>query len=187
MLSLDVLAEICYTSKRSTLEPFVGPLEETFQEFRISTPECQGAFIPQSAHESGGFRYREELATGEAYEGRLDLGNDQPGEGVRYKGRGIFQLTGEFNYRKAGLELFLDEDWFAMNPALAAEPAYSCRIAGWYWTKNGLNELAAQCSWESYRKITRRINGGYNGWADRAMYYKRAARVLGFNIIGVEM
>lgn len=147
-------------------------LNRAMAEANIDTPARQAAFVAQLAHESGAFKYREEIASGADYEGRTDLGNTQRGDGRRYKGRGFIQLTGRANYREAGKALGLDLE---NNPALAATPANAARVAAWYWSKHNLNELADQGRFDA---ITRRINGGYNGKADRDRYHARAKRAL---------
>lgn len=176
MIDLHTLQAICPKTKVSVLARFVEPLNEAFKEFQIDNGARESAFLAQAAHESGGFNYMREIASGEAYEGRKDLGNDEPGEGVRYKGRGIFQLTGDANYRLAGTEIWGDPDYLTYNPALAEEPFNACRIAGWYWKRNGLNELADK---GDFLKITKRINGGTNGLQDRIAYLERAEAVIG--------
>ena len=118
-------------------------------------------FLAQLAHESGNFRYMEEIASGAAYEGRKDLGNTQAGDGKRFKGRGPIQLTGRANYRKYGQQLGID---FENNPEIVAIPSVGLLVACKFWSDNGLNTLADQ---DDLRAITRRINGGYNGFEDR--------------------
>ena len=142
-------------------DQFLKPLNDAMKEFEINTPKRQAAFLAQIAHESGELKYMEEIASGEAYEGRASLGNTQPGDGKRYKGRGPIQLTGRSNYRKAGAALKLDLEG---KPELAAQPDVGCRVAGWFWKTHGLNDLADK---GEFRQITRRINGGYNGEAKR--------------------
>ncbi|PZR06593.1 MAG: peptidoglycan-binding protein [Archangium gephyra] len=139
----------------------------------INTPKRQAAFLAQLAHESGQLRYFEEIASGAAYEGRRDLGNTQPGDGVRFKGRGPIQLTGRHNYRIAGQALGIDLE---NNPTLAARPDIGFRIAVWYWNSRNLN---AQADAGNFDAITRAINGGYNGKADRDRYWATARSVLG--------
>ncbi len=146
------------------------------QRYNINTPAREAAFLGQLAHESGGLVYWEEIASGAAYEGRLDLGNTQPGDGRRYKGRGPIQLTGRANYRIAGREMDLDLE---KNPEQAATVPIGFLIAAWYWADKRLNQLADEDSETAYRKITRRINGGYNGWQDRLTYWRRARLALG--------
>ena len=130
--------------------------------------------IAQLAHESAGFKYSEEIASGAAYEGRRDLGNTQPGDGTRFKGRGYIQLTGRANYDAAGKSLGLD---LVNKPELAAKPENAARIAAWYWSSRGLNKHA-DGSQAGFDQITRRINGGFNGKADRDQYFHRALGVL---------
>lgn len=147
-------------------------LNRAMQEANITTRRQQAAFVAQLAQESGGFRWFEELASGQAYEGRRDLGNTQPGDGVRYKGRGPIQLTGRANYRAAGKALGLDLEG---HPELVANPEVGFRVAAWYWNNRNLNEPAER---GDFREVTRRINGGYNGYEARLAYYNRALEVL---------
>lgn len=122
-------------------------------------------FLAQVTHESGGFRYMEEIwgptDAQRRYEGRADLGNTQANDGFRYKGRGPLQLTGRANYRDYGARLGLDLEG---NPALAATPEVGLRIALEFWKVKGLNALADK---DDIVAITRRVNGGSNGLADR--------------------
>lgn len=118
-------------------------------------------FLAQLAHESGNFRYMEEIASGAAYEGRKDLGNVNKGDGVRYKGRGPIQLTGRANYRRYGQQLGID---FENNPEIVAIPSVGLLVACKFWADNNLNALADQ---DDVATITRRINGGLNGFEDR--------------------
>ncbi|HIA18774.1 MAG TPA: hypothetical protein EYN70_05035 [Planctomycetaceae bacterium] len=150
----------------------VPALNGTMKEFQVNTIERKAAFLAQLAHESGELRYMEEWASGWAYEGRADLGNVQRGDGPRYKGRGPLQLTGRANYRAAGNALGLDLE---NDPALAANPATGMRIAGWFWDSRNLNTLVDQ---GDFQGITRRINGGLNGWENRLGYYQRALEIL---------
>lgn len=153
-------------------DTFRDPLRQAMQEFEIDTPARMAAFLAQIAHESGSLRYVREIASGEAYEGRSDLGNTQPGDGVRYKGRGLIQVTGRANYAQCGAALQLD---LLAHPELLEEPLNACRSAAWFWKSRGLNELADR---GDFKLITKRINGGYNGYQDRLTYYTRAQGVL---------
>lgn len=154
------------------IERFLEPLNQAMEEFAIDTPTRQAAFIAQIAHESGSLRYVKEIASGEAYEGRQDLGNTQEGDGVRFKGRGLIQVTGRTNYAACGKALGLD---LLAHPEILEEPVNACRSAAWFWKYRGLNELADV---GNFRKITRIINGGMNGWPDRLAFYERAKEVL---------
>ena len=152
---------------------FVAPLNAAMGEFGINTtPARAAAFLAQIAHESGELHYLTEIASGAAYEGRRDLGNVEPGDGPRFKGRGLIQITGRANYAAAGQALGRD---LITNPVQAAEPDLACRIAGWFWDSRHLNELADMGEFE---RITRRINGGTNGLAQRQAYHERAKAVL---------
>lgn len=135
--------------------------EQAMLERKITTPTRARMFLAQVLHESLALRFFEEIASGAKYEGRLDLGNTQPGDGRRYKGRGPIQLTGRANYRSFGraLGLPLEEQ-----PQLASRHDVGWRIAGLYWQQRGLNELADV---EDFVTITKRINGGLNGLEDR--------------------
>jgi predicted chitinase len=172
MVTDDELKQImpnCAAAKRTDYLPFI---QQAMQEFEITSYLREAAFLAQLAHESGELRYMEEIASGSAYEGRKDLGNTQPGDGKRYKGRGPIQLTGRANYKKYGDLLGLD---LINNPTVAATKEVGFRIAGQFWKLNGLNQLADQ---QDFKQITKRINGGYNGLDDRTKYYNRAKQVL---------
>lgn len=118
-------------------------------------------FMGQCAHESGGFRYMEEIASGQAYEGRRDLGNTQPGDGRRYKGRGPIQLTGRTNYRRFGREIGIDLE---RHPEIVALPSIGLWAGCEYWDNRNINALADD---DKTTAVTRAINGGINGIADR--------------------
>lgn len=129
-------------------------------------------FMGQCAHESGGFIYMEEIASGQGYEGRADLGNTQPGDGRRYKGRGPIQLTGRANYRAFGREVGID---FEAHPEMVAFPSVGLMAAVRYWNSRGLN---AKADADDLAGITRAINGGTNGAADRAIQTAKAKAVI---------
>ncbi len=171
-VSAEQLMQIVPTLDAGQAPAIAQNLNAAMAEANINTPQQQAMFIAQLAHESGGFRYMEEIASGAAYEGRSDLGNTQPGDGVRYKGRGYIQVTGRYNYAQAGEALGLD---LVNNPALAAQPENAARIAAWYWTSRDINEAANS---GDFVQVTRLINGGTNGLADRQAYYARAQAAL---------
>jgi putative chitinase len=157
---------------RDRADKFCEPLSRAMAEFDINTPSRQAAFVAQVGHESGQLRYVRELASGTAYEGRKDLGNTQPGDGVRYKGRGLIQVTGRANYAACGKALGLD---LIAHPELLEDPVNACRSAAWFWKTHGLNELADV---GDQARITRRINGGTNGLADRLALFEVAEQVI---------
>jgi putative chitinase len=171
MLTADQLKRILpFAGMRA--EAFCQPLNDAMVEFDINTPARQAAFIAQVGHESGQLRYVRELASGAAYEGRADLGNVVTGDGTRYKGRGLIQITGRANYKTCAAALGLD---LINHPELLEQPINACRSAAWFWKSHGLNELADA---GDQIKITRRINGGTNGLAERLAFFESAEREL---------
>jgi predicted chitinase len=168
-------------AKRAALLPF---LQAAMAEFEIANPAREAAFAAQLAHESGQFRFMEEIWGPTEAQRRYEpaaalaakLGNTEPGDGKRFKGRGPIQITGRANYLRFGG--LLDIDLIA-SPERAAQPELAFRIAGLYWMTKKLNELADHVTAEAFKEITRRINGGFNGLADREAYYAVARAVLG--------
>ena len=158
---------------KSRVQDFLEPLNAAMREFHINTPVRQAAFLAQIAHESGELRYVKEIASGAAYEGRKDLGNTQPGDGMRYKGRGLIQITGRNNYAECGKAMGVD---LITNPELLETNDLACRSAAWFWASRGLNDLADK---GDFKRITKRINGGYNGLKERQAYYAKAMLFLG--------
>jgi putative chitinase len=177
---LQAIMPLLPAAKRATLFPF---LTAAVNEFGIDQPARTAAFLAPLAHESAQFRFMEEIwgptAAQRRYEppGKLagDLGNTDAGDGRRFKGRGPIQITGRANYRRFGDLLGLD---LVSGPEQAALPDVAFRIAGLYWSKKGLNELADRVTAEAFREITRRINGGFNGLAERERFYETAKAVL---------
>lgn len=140
--------------------------------YGVTTTLRMAHFLAQIAHESGQLQYVRELASGKVYEGRKDLGNTVKGDGVRYKGRGLIQITGKANYRAVGKALGVD---FIAHPEKLEEPEYAVASALWFWQTHGCNELA---DLNDSVKVTKRINGGSNGLDDRIRYLGRAKTVL---------
>ena len=140
-------------------------------EYAINTPLRMAHFMAQLAHESDGFKATREYHDGSNYEGRRDLGNTEAGDGKRYRGRGLIQLTGRYNYRKAGDALGLN---LVGHPELAEKFPAALEVSCWFWAANGLNELADR---DDVRAVTRRINGGLNGFEDRNRYLGIAKRI----------
>lgn len=159
-------------AKEYNIDKYLEPLNDTLVQFEINTPERVAAFVAQLAHESGSFRYHEEIADGHAYEGRKDLGNTQKGDGKKFKGRGLIQLTGRANYESFGKYVGVD---FTSTPSLVAQPKYSTLAAGWFWDRSKLNSYADKAD---FKTITKKINGGYNGLADRIKHWQRCKAVL---------
>ena len=155
---------------------FVSVLNSAMNRYQIVGPKRVAAFIAQIGHESGQLKYVKEIwgpTTAQArYEGRADLGNTQPGDGSKYRGRGLIQITGRANYNACGEALGLD---LVNHPELLEKPQHACMSAAWFWASRGLNTLADA---GEITKISKRINGGLNGLADRQALYDTALRVL---------
>ena len=147
-------------------------------------PTEQALFLAQITHETGNFRYMEELASGEAYEGRRDLGNTQPGDGMRYKGRGLIQVTGRANYEKIGKMLGLD---LVNNPELIANDpkvAVDASMAWWELKKKESKKFRESIENGDIVSNTRGVNGGYNGLGERTAYYNQYKEFLAKNGTG---
>ena len=188
--------------KEMHIDPaWLEPLTSAFQRFDISTPERQAAFIGQCSHESGGFKTLQEnlnysakglhatwpsrfasevdaqpfhrnpeKIANKVYSGRM--GNMDEGDGWKYRGRGLIQLTGKDNYRLASDALGVD---FVANPDMVLTPEYAALTAAWYWNKRGLNKEADA---KDFAGMTKKINGGVIGLADRVAHINAALDVL---------
>lgn len=150
-------------------ESVIAQIPDTAAKFNITTPLRLAHFLAQCAHESGNFKFITEFASGAAYEGRKDLGNTQPGDGVRFKGRGFIQLTGRANYTK--FSTFCNEDCVA-NPELVANK-YPMMSAAYFFNNNGLWAVCDRGDDDAtVTAVTKRVNGGTNGLADRLKHFK---------------
>jgi putative chitinase len=182
---------------------WLKPLNDTFAKYGINTPTRQAAFIGQCQHESNNFKTLEEnlnysanelmrawpsrfdeatankyadkpeMIANKVYGGRADLGNTQDGDGWKFHGRGVIQLTGRSNYQVCGDALGQP---FTSNPELLLEPQWACMSAGWFWNKKGLNALAEAEDWTT---MTKRINGGTLGLQYRINRIHTAMDILG--------
>jgi putative chitinase len=125
------------------------------------------AFLAQCSHESGGGRHMSEIwgptPAQRSYQGRM--GNVQPGDGYRYRGRGFIQLTGRNNYRDASRELGLPLE---QNPDMVERSDIAAKTSIWYWKKHVQPRIS---NWDDVASITRIVNGGYNGLDDREARY----------------
>lgn len=176
MISEYILLRLMPNLRPGLCHTYFPYLAAAMEEFEINTKLRQAAFLAQIAHESGEFRYMRELwgptDAQKRYEPpsekAAELGNIYPGDGKRFLGRGAIQLTGRANYRKYGIFLRVDLENF---PDMAAAPDICFRIAGAFWKKNGLNELAEK---GEFKMITRRINGGLSHYDQRLKYFNKA-------------
>jgi putative chitinase len=159
-------------------------------DYEIDTPQEFCHFLAQACHETDHFVTLREYASGRAYEGRADLGNTQPGDGVRFRGRGIFQTTGRANYLQLGIKKGR-RDLFINNPELLEQPEYAVWSACEYWRTRGLNDIANHLDTDVLKKkyrgtvidvspveyISIAINGGYNGMDERKKFYAKAQQI----------
>jgi len=167
---------ICTGARIDRAIEWLPSIEAAMAEFEINTPARQAAFLSQVGHESGGLKWLVELwgptEAQRRYEGRKDLGNYAIGDGYKFRGRGLLQTTGRANYKATGDALGVD---LLSDPSELATPPLAARSAAWYWKEHKLNELADT---GDFKLITRRINGGYNGYDERLALWNKAKEVL---------
>jgi putative chitinase len=159
---------------------YLDPLNAACLEFEINTPARAAQFLAQVAWESEEFKYAREIwgptATQKAYEGRKDLGNTQPGDGFKFRGGGLIETTGRYNFGVVSKALFGDPTVLQDNPDKIGEPETACRSAAWYWQSHGCNELADS---GNFTGITKKVNGGLNGLEGRLAGYELVAKSMG--------
>ncbi|WLH08363.1 glycoside hydrolase family 19 protein [Pseudomonas lurida] len=181
VISLPQLLEVM-PGARLRADMFITALNAALNQYSINSLKRTAAFLAQIGHESGHFRYVRELGS-DQYLSKYDtgtlaarLGNtpEADGDGQRYRGRGLIQITGRRNYLACSQALFGD-DRLLRQPELLEQPQWACESAAWFWQSNGLNELADN---DQFTTITRRINGGLNGLEDRLRLWARAKAVL---------
>ena len=155
---------------------FVDIIDDVLAEYEINTGKRISAFLAQVGHESGNLRYLREIwgptPAQVRYEGRLDLGNIAVGDGKKYMGRGLLQTTGRANYARLSKALDID---FLTNPEKLEEPVNALKSACFFWKDNKLNQYADS---GDFKTLTKRINGGYNGLAERTALYNKAVLVF---------
>lgn len=178
-------------AKTPLMDLLAAEITDQCPKYGIDTPQEMAHFLAQACHETDHFRTLQEYASGSAYEGRADLGNTQPGDGIRYKGRGIFQTTGRANYLALGIKSGLPNQ-FIVSPSELEMPHYAVWSALEYWTPRSLNDIANHLDSDLLNKkyrgqiiqvspvefISITINGGYNGMDQRKAFYAKAKAVL---------
>ena len=175
-VTVEKLRRLTPTGRADVLQTLANEFDTVRTDPGLTTNLRICHFLAQAAHESMSFSRLRELGGPTyfaRYEGRTDLGNVQPGDGVKFHGRGIFQLTGRANYADMGPRVNVD---LLANPDAAMQPSLSLKIACIFWTRKKLNTYADR---DDIREITRRINGGANGLADRTALYEKARAVWG--------
>lgn len=172
ILCADILMEIMPTARRVKAEAYAEPLRKAMLDAAICTVPRVTMFLAQVAHESGSLNFVRELwgptEQQRGYEGRVDLGNTQPGDGSKFRGRGLLQITGRANYAECGKALGLD---LINHPELLETPDGAALSACWFWKTRGLNAVADK---GDFIALTKRINGGTTGLAARVGFRKRA-------------
>ena len=172
VVTKEKLKLIAPNGKDSILSDIEKYFDIHLNTYGVNTPLRVAHFISQCAHESDGFKTLQEYASGAGYEGRADLGNIHAGDGKRYKGRGMIQLTGRANYRTTGAAIGYDLE---NHPELALNPEVSVLTALHYWKSRKLNQFADA---DDILTITKRINGGTNGLESRKIYLTRAKKAF---------
>jgi len=205
MITVEILQKVCPKTKRSVLETYALPLHEVAEYYDMYVnPKRAAAFIAQIAHESGGFNFvaenlnysakglmttfkkyfptediakqyerKPEKIANRVYANRMNNGDENSGDGWKFRGRGLIQLTGRANYTKFAEDLGISLD---ETVAYLETPAGAVSSAGWFWDNNNLNQY---CDKDDFITLTKRINGGTIGLADRQHHYHIALEALG--------
>jgi putative chitinase len=168
----EMLKRIAPNARPALVDKLAPILTRKLPLYQITSINNVAHFLAHAAHETDNFRVLEEYASGRRYEGRVDLGNVEHGDGVRFKGRGIFQLTGRANYRRFGERLGLD---LVNKPELAADPEVCVDIACLYWNDR---RMGAKADRDDIVATTKAINGGLNGFEDRKRKLAAAKKEL---------
>ena len=178
-ITLEQLQAIYREAPRERLQRWLPFLNNTMEKYQINTAQRQRMFLAQIGHETGRLQWVREIWGPTPQQLRYEgtdlarrLGNTQPGDGKRYMGRGLIQVTGRFNYQKAAEHFGLP---LIDRPEMLEQPQLASDSAGWFWQRNNLNAL---CDMGMFEQLTRRINGGTNGYADRFQLYQRALSVI---------
>lgn len=181
LVTAEQVIQILGGGQVNTARKLTPGINETFTKYQIDTPLRMAHFLAQVMHESGGFQWLREIwgptPDQKSYElphrKARELGNTKAGDGSRFRGRGLIQLTGRANYKQFSDALGID---FISHPEKVEIAPYAVLAAGWYWNTRKINEPADQ---DDVVEVTKRINGGTNGIADRRKYLKRAKLILG--------
>lgn len=172
-LTIDQIKTICPSAQVVNIKKYIDLLNNAMPRYDINTHHRIASFLAQLLHESGSFMYVKEIASGKAYEGRKDLGNIEVGDGVKFKGRGLIQLTGRANYKQIGKDFGID---LINQPELLETPKWAVESACHFWKSHNLNDISDKYD---IVRVTKIINGGKNGLAERTHYYEQAKNVLG--------
>lgn len=174
------LKNICPLAKDENLDKYIPHLNMLMPKYEINTLPRIRHFIAQIAHESNQFNSVTEKYNGtpesyfKKYDGRKDLGNNFAGDGLKFKGRGLIQITGRFNYSCASIDIF-KTDILIAKPEMVERPEIAVEVACWFWKKHHLNSLADN---DQLKAITLKINGGLTGLNERQMFYNKCVKYI---------
>ena len=178
ILTVEQLKKISPSTSEARIDTFIHHLNVYLPIYGIDTPNEVASFLAQVLHESGGLKWLREIwgptAAQSKYEGRADLGNTVRGDGKKFMGRGLIQLTGRANYLKMSMEMFND-DRLVRNPDLLSTAEYAVLSACIYWKWRKMDLIDDD---KNIKDETKRVNGGVNGLADRQQYFDRAIQVF---------
>jgi len=173
MITNDQLNNLCSGKISSTkLNIYVPLINKYMVEYNINNKLRISSFISNLLVESGRFNYTKEIASGIAYEGRKDLGNTIKGDGIKFKGRGLIQITGRNNYKQLTKDFGID---FIKFPELLEQPDNACRSACWFWFNHNLNSISDT---GNFKKVVETINGGLNEYNERLWYYNQLLKIV---------
>lgn len=172
MITEQTLKQIYPFSRLSNRLKYLPYFNKYLSEYEINTPTRKQAYFAQIGHESAQLNYSEEIASGKAYEGRSDLGNTEIGDGVKFKGRGLIQITGRFNYEKLSNAFGID---LIQEPELLKTPEWAVKSSLWFWKVKGLNTIADS---GDFILLTKKINGGTTGLPDRLEIFERCKKYI---------
>lgn len=180
MLTIEQFKKIFPNCPKDKVETYLKNLNVAMDRFKINTKLRKSHFLAQLAHESYQFKYLEEIWGPTEQQKKYEplstvatrLGNTEKGDGFRFKGRGVIQLTGRANYKTVGDYFKID---LIKNPDLASTPELAFMIAGWFWETRKLNELADK---DDFKEITRKINGGLTHQEEREKWYNKILKEL---------
>lgn len=174
-VTIEQLAYIMKGAKYSRIEEHFPYCNECMKKFEINTNLRKQHFLAQVGHESASLTYMHEIASGAAYEGRLSLGNTQPGDGKRFRGHGPIQLTGRTNHE--GFFKYIGHPEYINDPKiLETDYSLAWQASGWYWTV--LRNINRYADRDNAEMVTKQINGGLNGYSDRLSYLQRAKEII---------
>ncbi len=174
MLTDQILKQIYPFSTLSNRLKYLPYFNQYLKQYDITTKQRLCCYLAQVGHESGQLNYSEEIASGKAYEGRKDLGNIEIGDGERFKGRGLIQITGRSNYQQLSNAFGID---FIQEPELLSSPEYAVLSSLWFWKIKNLNQISDSGNFEL---LTKKINGGLNGLKDRLEIFERCQKYINF-------